>query len=45
MILDDVYPLPHISELFSCRKCGKRISKATLNCEKCDIQHRGYDEV
>ena len=39
MSLLDYLPRPIISEVYSCKNCGKRISKDTLTCEGCKIQH------
>ena len=33
------YPKPLMSIILSCSKCGKRISKDSLVCEPCNIQH------
>lgn len=43
MSLLDYYPKPLVSIIISCTQCGKRISKDTLKCEGCKLQHRSYE--
>ena len=39
MSLIEYFPRVLISTLYSCSNCGKRISKDTLYCSGCNIQH------
>ena len=45
MSLIEFFPKPFISILLSCSSCGKRISKDTLFCEGCNLQHIIGDEI
>lgn len=44
MSLIQFFPKPLMSIILSCCQCGKRISKDTLHCESCNLQHV-MDEV